>query len=193
MRILPTLFRLVSETHTSGLAPSGGKEESEPANQSSDKFQKLQNVTDAIAAVSRLAPPDFLQGMFKKVMQKLLEQVKLEAGESDRICSLLTLAQALVASEVLDDSSVSFLYRALKPLIKDEVQEPRVQKRAYKVLLQLCERYPSFVTTQGRFGELCELLTSTMASAQISARYMRLRCMNAVVKTMDPNEEYMVC
>jgi ribosomal RNA-processing protein 12 len=160
-----------------------------PAN---DKFQKLQNVSEAIASIARLAPSDFLQGMFKKVMQKLLEQVQMECGESERICSLLTLAQALVASEVLDEPSVSFLYRALKPLIKDGEQEPRVQKRAYKVLLQICDRYSTFVTSPERFTELCELLTATVSNAQISARYMRLKCMNSLVKDREQSESGMV-
>lgn len=193
MKILPTLFSLVSDAHSSStLVPSDGNDETEPSKQTNENFQKLQNVTEAIASISRLAPPDFLQGMFKKVMQKLLQHFQLESGESERICSLLALAQALIASEVLDESSVAFLYRALKPLIKDEEQEPRVQKRAYKVLLQICERYHSFVTTPDRFAELSELLTSTMANAQISARYMRLRCMNVIVKDMETSEKRMV-
>jgi ribosomal RNA-processing protein 12 len=195
MKLLPTLFKLVSDSHTSEPATSvagGAEPDMDTGVPANDKFQKLQSVSEAIASISRLAPPDFLQGMFKKVMQKLLEQFQLESGESERICSLLTLAQALVASEVLDEASVSFLYRALKPLIKDGEQESRVQKRAYKVLLQICERYSSFVSTPERFNELCELLTATVSNAQISARYMRLKCMNSLVKDMKQSEGGMV-
>jgi NUC173 domain len=194
MKLLPTLFKLVSDAHTS--APQTSAVEGEPDMETNvpanDQFQKLQTVSEAIASVSRLAPPDFLQGMFKKVMQKLLEQFQLESGESERICSLLTLAQALVTSEVLDEPSVSFLYRALKPLIKDGEQEPRVQKRAYKVLLQICERYSSFVAAPERLTELCDLLTATVSNSQISARYMRLKCMNSLVKDMKRDEAGMV-
>jgi ribosomal RNA-processing protein 12 len=195
MKLLPTLFKLVSDAHTSEPATSvveGAEPDMDTGVPANDKFQKLQSVSEAIASISRLAPPDFLQGMFKKVMQKLLEQFQLESGESERICSLLTLAQALVASEVLDEASVSFLYRALKPLIKDGEQESRVQKRAYKVLLQICERYSSFVSAPERFNELCELLTATVSNAQISARYMRLKCMNSLVKDMKQSEAGMV-
>ena len=164
------------------------------SDRSLDNFQKLQSVTTAISSLARLAPDQFLLGLFKKLMHRLLEEVQSESADSERICSLLTLSQALVASKVLDESSIVFLYRALKPLIRNDEHGPRVQKRAYKILAEICETHHSFVAEPERLKELSALLTSTIMTSQVSARQMRLRCMSIIVEGLDgTNSEQMVC
>jgi len=93
-----------------------------------------------------------------------------------------------VASKVLDGSSIVFLYRALKPLIRNDEYGPRVQKRAYKVLAEICEQHHSFVAEPERLKELSALLTGTIMTSQISARSMRLKCMNLIVDGLDGDE-----
>jgi ribosomal RNA-processing protein 12 len=196
--ILPILFKFVSDMHTSvsinkvdnmDIEEQSSKESTNPM----DSFQKLQSVTDAITSLARFAPEGFVKGLFKKVMQRLLEEVQSESSDNERICSLLTLSQALVASKVLDDASMSFLFRALKPLIKNDEHGPRVQKRAYKVLSELCERHHSFVAESERLHELSLLLTGTIMTSQVAARYMRLKCLNIIVDGLDQsNQEQIV-
>jgi ribosomal RNA-processing protein 12 len=184
--LLPILFKFVSDVHA---AVSSNKVDSMDIEEKSsndstnpiDSFQKLQCVTDAISSLARFAPDGFVKGLFKKVMQRLLEEVQSESGDSERICSLLTLSQALVASKVLDEASLSFLYRALKPLIKNDEHGPRVQKRAYKVLSEICECHHAFIAESERLHELSLLLTGTIMTSQVSARFMRLKCLNIIV------------
>jgi ribosomal RNA-processing protein 12 len=196
--LLPILFKFVSDTHvavSSSKADTMDVEERSTKESTSpmDSFQKLQSVTDAISSLARFAPEGFVKGLFKKVMQRLLEEVQSESGDTEKICSLLTLSQALVASKVLDDPSMSFLFRALKPLIKNDEHGPRVQKRAYKVLSELCERHHAFVAESERLHELSLLLTGTIMTSQISARYMRLKCLNIIVDGLDEsNQEQLV-
>lgn len=196
--LLPVMFKFVSDTHA---AVSSSKAESmevdksfaKSSDYSMESFQKLQCVTEAISSLARLAPDDFLRGLFKKLMHRLLEEVQSESGDSERICSLLTLSQALVASEVLDESSISFLYRALKPLIRNDEDGPRVQKRAYKVLTEICERHHAFVSESDRLQELSMLLVGSIMTSQIAARYMRLTCLNIIVEGFDDsNTEQLV-
>ena len=112
---------------------------------------------------------------------------------SDKICSLLSLSQALVISQSLDETSVSLLYRSLKPLIRTDEARPRVQKRAYKAMAEICQRYHSFAIEGDRLKELCELLTSSIITSQISARHMRLKCLNNIVDGFDSsNKAHMV-
>jgi ribosomal RNA-processing protein 12 len=150
-----------------------------------DGFQKLQCVTEAISSLSRLAPEEFLRGLFKKLMHRLLEEIQSESGDKERICSLLTLSQALVASQVLDESSIAFLYRAVKPMIRNDEDGPRVQKRAYKVLTEICEKYHAFVADADRLQELAVLLSGTATTSQVSSRHMRLRCLSIIVDGLD--------
>ena len=199
VKLLPVLFKFVSDAHA---AVSAAKEKDAAkvgmdvevehnkkrdfSNDSLADYQKLQSVMSAISALARHAPAEFLHGLFKKLMHRLLEEVQAENGsDSERICSLLTLSQALVASRVLDESSIVFLYRALKPLIRNDEHGSRAQKRAYKVLAEICDQHPDFVTEPERLKELSELLTGTIMTSQISARPMRLKCMKLIVDVLD--------
>jgi ribosomal RNA-processing protein 12 len=197
--LIPILFKFVTDTHEAASSTSGSnkndmdvdeKPTEKPSSTSNpiDRFQKLQCVSDAISALARLAPDGFMKVLFKKLMQRLLDEVQSEACDNERICAYLTLAQALVASKVLDESnSISFLYRALKPLITNHTDgsSARVQKRAYKVLNEICERYHNFVTSSERLNELSGLLTATIGTSQVSARYMRLKCLTIIVDGFD--------
>ena len=208
--LLPILFKFVTDTHE-----AASSHKSDNANDSSpmdvdekttktsptpnpiDSFQKLQCVSDAVSALSRLAPDGYMKGLFKKLMQRLLDEVQSETCDNERICAYLTLSQALVASKVLDESgSISFLYRALKPLITNHTDggSARVQKRAYKVLNEICERYHNFVTASERLNELSALLTATIGTSQVSARFMRLKCLTIIVHGFDEaNKTQLVC
>jgi len=200
VKILPTAFKIISESRPSSsnkIDSDSMDVETKPATSvsvsGSDVAQQLQSITEAISSLARVAPPSFLQNLFKKLMHRILEEVQKETSDPERICSLLNLSQALVASGALDEGSVSFLYRALKPLIRNDEKGPRVQKRAYKVLAEICERHHSYVAEIGRLKELTDLLVSTIMTSQVAARHMRLKCLGIIVKGFDEvNEEMMV-
>ena len=208
VKLLPIMFKFVGDVHAAVPAESSEmvandsmdveERGSSSAKASSDhsvgNFQKLQIVTTAISSLARLAPERFLHGLFKKLMLRLLEEVQSDSADNERICSLLTLSQALVASNVLDESSIDFLYRALKPFIRDDEHGPRVQKRAYKVLAEICETCHPLVAEPERLKELLALLTGTVVTSQISAKHMRLKCMNIIVEGLDEtNSKQLVC
>ena len=193
-KLLPSLFKLVETLNgTSSESASTPKddmdvEEVEPdskKNVQSLEAQQVQCVTEAIAELSRLAPKPYLQGLFKKVMQRLLAATQSDKNESEKICTFLGLSQALVSSEALDETSISLLYRALKPLIRSDEHESRVQKKAYKVMVEICSEYPKFVTEPERLIELTELLVGSIMTCQVSARHMRLKCMALIVNEFD--------
>lgn len=185
--LLPVLFKIVSDTHAAVVVGTSESIEvdEKSATSSEPSYVRLQCVTEAISAMARLASEDFVSGLFKKIMHRLLEEIQSESGEKEKVCSLLTLSQALVASKVLDDSSISFLYRALKPLIMNDEEGSRVQKRAYKVLSEICEQNHPFIADVDRLKETTALLTDTVLTSQISARYMRLKCLNIIIEGFD--------
>lgn len=183
-QLLPPLFKFVTDTHAAfkhekQQQGNDSMSEEKSEGQAVDGFQKLHTVTETISSLTRLAPRDFVQDLFKKVMHRLLDEYRSETGDNERVCALLTLSQSVVG--VLDESSVSFLYRALKPLIRDDGNSHRVQKRAYKVLCEICQQHWSFVSEPEQLKEISALLSNTILTSQVSARYMRLKCMNIIV------------
>jgi len=196
-KILPALFKLVETIQgTSTKTDGAGEMDVDEGNKGGSKnvaldSQRTQSVIDAIAAFARLAPKPYLQSLFKKVMQRLLATSQSEEQETEKICTLLGLSQALVTSQALDEPSISLLYRAVKPLIRSDEHEARVQKRAYKVLFAICQCHSSFVTEPGLLQELVELLLDSIMTSQVSARHMRLKCMALIVDGFeDGNAEH---
>ena len=192
-KLLPNLFKLITDAHAALVESKADlmdiDKESFGTNTTGERFQKLHAVCDAISMTARVSSRPFLEGLFKTVMQRILTEFQSDSGDKERVCALLTLSQALVSSQVLFTESLDFLYRALKPLLRDNETPPRVQKRAYKVLLELCEKHPCFISADGRTKELANLLTGTIMSSQISARYMRLKCICSIVHGAGRNEE----
>ena len=149
--LLPTLFKRVETLHSSTKNKDGEmeidneNEEDEKKNQSKEA-QRVMDVTDAIAALAPLAPKKFLQGRFSKIMKQLLKEMGSKDDETENMCIRLGLTQALVKSKALDIDSIALLYKVIQPLVKSDAHNSRVQKRAYKVMAEICEHYTPFVT-----------------------------------------------
>jgi ribosomal RNA-processing protein 12 len=194
VHLLPVLFKLVSDSSPSNLSNAEQdmmQIEADTVDNStgvSVSSEHLQHVVDAIAALVIVAPKSYLQSLFKKLMHRVVDSMQSDATDSERLCPLLSLSQGLVSARVLEDSEVSLLYRTLKPLIRNDSHGARVQKRAYKVIAELCEKHHAFVTERERLKELTTLFTDTMMTSPVSARYMRLKCMNVLVDGFDGNE-----
>jgi ribosomal RNA-processing protein 12 len=213
VKLLPVMFKIVTTPASSAAAPpvkkggDGAGDEMDVDNDEkqattmpikpstavetvTDQGQQTQIIGEAVSALCVHAPKPFLQGLFKKLMQRLLEEVQSDDSKNgEKMCSLLSLTQALVSSGVLEDESISFLYRALKPFIRNDEYGARAQKRAYKVLAVLCEQHNSFfVKDMNRLEELTSLLTSSIATCQVAPRYMRLKCLGIVVEVWGEEE-----
>jgi ribosomal RNA-processing protein 12 len=197
VKLLPILFKLVSEpdsgattsTNQDAMQVDGDVAQKDVAKSTPTIApEQLQCVIDAISALANVAPSEFVRSLFKKLMHRLVDSMQAEAGESERVCALLSLSQGLINSRVLDDPEVLLLYRTLKPLIRNDSHGARVQKRAYKVLAELCQHYHALFTELERLRELIVLFSDTMLTSQVSARYMRLKCMNILVEGLDGSE-----
>jgi len=210
-KILPSLFKLVETLNQSSSSKkAGGDEEAmetdtklsskEAQAENQHHTQLVEAVTDAIGQLAQICPREFLQTLFKKVVQRLL-LITTEVADAEyskdakattamRMSSLLGLGQALVASGSLDDASLSLLYRAIRPLVRTDEHDPRVQKRAYKVLAEICDRHKEyFVESTERLGEMTELMVDSIVTCQVSARHMRLKCMTCIVAGFDSDNE----
>ena len=194
MKLLPSLFKLVDSLHDTSDESSSKSEIDGDEMEIDDKgvekdASRVLSVTRAIASIAKVAPNAQIQRLFARVVQKMLESTQQnDKKTTEKMCSLLALSQALVISECLNDSSISLLYRSLKPIIRTDEMPPRIQKRAYKVMAEICNRYHSFVAEPERLKEVMELLSSTTATSQVSARFMRLKCLTFVVNGFEDKE-----
>jgi ribosomal RNA-processing protein 12 len=192
IKILPSLFKLVESLHGVGQKqesrdPSEEMEEDddEEKKKSSSDIHRVVSVTDSISAFALFAPEEFRKGLFKKIIQRLLVATQSEQDETEKMCTLLGLAGALVKSGTLNEESISLLYRAIKPLIRSDEHNARVQKKSYKVFADICQDYNDFVIAPERLKEILDLLVGSTMSLQVSARYMRLKCIQYVVEGFD--------
>jgi ribosomal RNA-processing protein 12 len=197
VQILPVLFKLVSDSTSSYSSNSQQDimqietdtvDDSVISAFSSVSSEHLQCVVDTIATLARVAPQTFLQSLFKKLMYRVVDSMQSEACDSERLCPLLSLSQGLVSARVLEESEVSLLYRSLKPLIRNDSHGARVQKRAYKVIAEVCEKYHAFFTEPERLKELTNLFGDTMMASSVSARSMRLKCIHLLVDGFNGSE-----
>jgi len=162
--------------------------------------QRAVSVTNTIAAYAPLAPLPYLRNLFKKILQRLLLATDNATSESskpdetEKICTLLNLAQAILSSLALppsDTPTLTLLYRTLRPLLRTDEHHPRIQKRAYTVLASICQHYTSFfLSPPTRLKEVTDLLVGSISALHISARGMRLRCLFHITNGLDcKNEE----
>jgi ribosomal RNA-processing protein 12 len=194
MKLLPSLFKLVDSLHDTS-SESSKKSETDGDNMETDDIVVEKDssivlaVTRSIASIAKVAPNAQIQRLFSRVVQKMLESTQYNDKRTiEKMCSLIALSQALVISECLNDASISLLYRSLKPIIRTDETPSRIQKRAYKVMAEICKRYHSFVAEPERLKEVMQLLSSTSATSQVSARFMRLKCLTFVVDGFEDSE-----
>jgi hypothetical protein len=190
VKILPSLFKLVDCLHEQKSRSEEGNEMDTEDSTVTKDASRVVALTSAIASISRLAPQSHTQMLFTKLIQKMLEASQSNDQKMvQKMCSFLVLAQALVISETLEESSIALLYRSLKPLIRTDETHPRVHKRAYKLLSEICKRYHSFVAKPDRLKEIMDLLSATSATSQVSARSMRLKCLALILNGLEESPE----
>lgn len=190
-KILPSLFKLVDALHKGNSSTMDDKDtQNTDGLVRNDQGFRIIAVIECISIVARLAPQELVRNLFSKVLQRILQSSQNQDDSSiSKMCSLLSLAQAMVVSESLEDSSIELLYRALKPLIRTDETPARVQKRAYKLLCDICKSYHSFIAEAGRLKDITALLSSTGATSQVSARFMRMKCLTIVVEGFDDSKK----
>ena len=187
--MLPTLFKLVDDLFCAPSTQSQLMHLGYDSVGEDMRSSQAHALTSAIASLAKLAPREVVQNrLFTKLVHRLLDASQAPEDLSHKMCSLLALSQALYTSGCLDDLSVTLLYRALRPLVGTDDTRPRVQKRAYKLLAELCNS-KTFISGEGRLRELVDLLTSSTSASQIASRSMRLRCVARIANSLKGSPE----
>ncbi|CAK7352344.1 unnamed protein product [Dovyalis caffra] len=143
-----------------------------------------------IREFASIADKVVIKRIFLKTMQKLLNvtrkatkpqnsrgsnSMQIDDSSNDLRARLFDLAVSLLPG--LNDEEINVLYSAVKPALQDV--EGLIQKKAYKVLSIILQRYDGFLTS--RLGELLQLMIDVLPSCHFSAKRYRLDCLYCLI------------
>ena len=145
-----------------------------------------------IAAWASVCPSNLLVGVSKKLLQLLLAStgsagmtVSTSSGDTDTASVWMAVVQALIP--YMPDSMVSLLFRTVRPLLSVD-ESVSLQKRAYHVLDSLLKSHEALLTASETRLQILSLVAESLLTCQVSARSMRLRCMETLMAHMDEEE-----
>ncbi|CAH0479352.1 unnamed protein product [Peronospora belbahrii] len=158
--------------------------------------ERAQVLLDTLEGFASLAEAQLIGTIFKRVMQKLLEATtEAKRVESDsagcnskRVAKLrqtshaqMALALALLAH--VDDTSVSLLYRVVKPYLLDDA-DAAMQKRSYAALVAICDLHAKFLSEESQLQDLTRAICESLLTCSVPAKKMRLRVLAHLIRAL---------
>ena len=149
-----------------------------------------------VSAWAQVAPPTLMTTLAKKLLQILLSTSTstssstsgTPATESDSSSTASGwLSVMLAVIPYIPDNMVQLLYRTVRPLLS--IQESiSLQKRAYTVLEYLLLKRSSVISSIEQPLSLLSVINESLLVSHVSARNMRLRCILALLTSLEGNE-----
>ena len=151
-------------------------------------------LSHTIGAFAKVTDQAQLGGFFRTVLRKLVKVTADDPGAPDalveggddktaRRCTFMDLVFALVSG--LDDQGLEMVYKIAKPACLEK--ESVIQKRAYKLLNELCEAQDG-KWLEPRAAEIEELLVSGVDCCLPSARRYRLKVIGKILPALQERD-----
>lgn len=151
-------------------------------------------LSHTIGAFAKVTDQAQLGGFFRTVLRKLVKVTADDLGAPDalveggddktaRRCTFMDLVFALVSG--LDDQGLEMVYKIAKPACLEK--ESVIQKRAYKLLNELCEAQDG-KWLEPRAAEIEELLVSGVDCCLPSARRYRLKVIGKILPALQERD-----
>lgn len=151
-------------------------------------------LSHTIGAFAKVTDQAQLAGFFRTVLRKLVKVTADDPGAPDalveggddktaRRCTFMDLVYALVSG--LDDQGLEMVYKIAKPACLEK--ESVIQKRAYKLLNELCEAKDG-KWLEARADEVEALLVSGVDSCLPSARRYRLKVIGKILPALQERD-----
>ena len=151
-------------------------------------------LSHTIGAFAKVTDQAQLGGFFRTVLRKLVKVTADDPGAPDalieggddktaRRCTFMDLVFAMVAG--LDEQGLEMVYKIAKPACLEK--ESVIQKRAYKLLNELCEAQDGKWLRE-RADEVEELLISGVESCLPSARRYRLKVIGRILPALQERD-----
>eukprot|EP01041_Mallomonas_annulata_P002047 gene2047-3978_t len=153
--------------------------------------RNFQSCVQCIGAWADVSPPSLLTSLSKRLLQLLLSSTVSNDSESASSASGW-MAVMLVVIPHLPATLVNLLYRTIRPLLS--VQESlSLQKRAYLVLDALLQQHANIMNENEARIQMFSVISESLLLSHVSARHMRLRCMETLMEDMSEEELNQVC
>lgn len=140
----------------------------------------------ALEAWAVLAPQQLLSSVAKKLLQLLLMSSGNRGSEStdDGAAAAKWMSIILSLLPRLNAAMVQLLYRTIKPLLSVN-ESVTIQKRSYHVLRGILANRPKELFSFESPMAVLSVLGESFLIAHVSARHMRLECMETVIRAME--------
>ena len=138
---------------------------------------------------SGLSPPNLLGSVSKKVLQLLLMTSSSNPSTSvdnDGVIAAKYMSIILAVIPKLSSAMVQLLYRTVKPLLSVN-EAVTIQKRSYLVLRALFADRSRDIFEKETPKAVLSVLVESFLLCHVSARSMRLECMELIVRAIDNN------
>lgn len=159
---------------------------------------KFQGGVQCVAAWASVSPPPLVGAIATKILQLLLAtttasaQATAAGGGSDAAAAADAagsnwLAVTLAIIPHLPTNMVVILYKTVRPLLSVN-ESVSSQKRAYSVLDSLLQHCGEHLHQSESRSDILGVVSDSILTCHVSARNMRLRCMEALLKDMSEEE-----
>jgi ribosomal RNA-processing protein 12 len=160
---------------------------------------RFQSGVLCVAAWTSISPPPLVAAISKKLLQMLLTSSSTtsamngissgsaseDSKESAIAAGWIAVIQAIIPH--LSNPIVLLLYKTIRPLLTVDTSLS-LQKRAYHVLDTLLKIHSDVLHTTEPRSNILAAISESLLSCHVSARSMRLRCIETLMGAM-PNEE----
>jgi ribosomal RNA-processing protein 12 len=147
---------------------------------------RFQPILQCISAWTSISPQSLITKLSKKLLQLLLTSSAMDAkagAASGAGNSAAWMAVILTMIPHLSSPMVVLLYRTIKPLLSVH-ESVGMQKRAYSVLSVLLTHHSTLLNTIETRLQILEMITSSLLTCHVSARYVRMNCIESLLKGM---------
>jgi ribosomal RNA-processing protein 12 len=147
---------------------------------------QFQSCIQCISAWSSIAPPKLLSSISKKLLELLLTSTG-SADDNDATIAAGWMAVVQAIIPFLPNNMIVILFRTVRPLLTVDTSAT-LQKRAYHVLDTLLRKHGDILfATEARL-DILAVVSDSLLTCHVSARTMRLRCMQALMETMTTDD-----
>eukprot|EP00606_Chrysophyceae_sp_TOSAG23-5_P000419 GSChrysophyteH2.ASY1.ANO1.326.1 assembled CDS len=141
-----------------------------------------------VNAWSGIAPPNLVTAVAKKLLQLLLQSTTASAGagvvdQEKEAAASGWMSILLAVVPFLPQQMVHILYKTVKPMLSVH-ESVSSQKRAYSILDSVLEIHGDILYEKEPSSDILRVVCDSLMSCHVSARNMRLRCMESLVKNM---------
>lgn len=151
-----------------------------------------QSAIRCLEAWSGLSPTNLLGSISKKMLQLLLMTSAVKpggtSGDNNGAVAAKYMSIILAIIPKISSAMVQLLYRTIKPLLSVN-ENVSMQKRSYLVLRALLTDRPRDLFEKESPRDILGMLSESFLLSHVSARSMRLECMELVIRAIDNGQQ----